>query len=236
MDLVITGRVATGTAARGGERPGAVAVVGAAARCGRGGCGVDAATEVDPAVVRAAARGDRGAFGDVVACYDDRLRALAYHMLRDAESTRDALQDAYVKAYLGLPSFRGESGLGTWLYRIVYTTCLNHLRSAARRPRLIARDDGQAPSDAAAQPDHADEVEAAVDLASLLLALPVEQRAAVLLVDAHGLGYARTAAILGVPVGTVASRVAGARARLRAALSADREGLPAGPANGRWER
>ncbi len=216
------------------EADGAGTAVGASGR-GRGARRVDMGTEVDPLVVRAAARGDQRAFADIVELYDDRLRALAYHLLRDAEATRDALQDAYVKAYLGLPSFRGESGLGTWLYRIVYTTCLNHLRSAARRPRPVEQDDDRSRPPGAAHRDHADEVQAALDLATLLLALPVEQRAAVVLVDAQGLGYARTAAILGVPVGTVASRVAGARTKLRAALSADREQSRAGSTVGRRE-
>ena len=123
----------------------------------------------------------------------------------------------------GLHEFRGESKLGTWLYRIVYTTCLNHLRDAARDPLLADVGDGRQQAAAEAGLDPSDEIAAAADLAALLETLPPEQRAAVVLVDAHGLGYARTAEILGVPQGTVASRVASARAKLRRALAPDGE-------------
>jgi RNA polymerase sigma-70 factor (ECF subfamily) len=175
--------------------------------------------EIAPEAVRAAGRGDHQAFAAIVEHYDDRLRALAFHLLHDDDVTRDVLQDAYVKAYLGLREFRGESGLGTWLYRIVYTTCLNHLRSASRRPRPAAGADRDRQPLAGTGGDPAEEIPAAVDLAALLRSLPPEQRAAVTLVDAQGLGYARAAEILGVPQGTVASRVSSARAKLRRALT-----------------
>ena len=97
--------------------------------------GAKPGNEVADTVIAAARRGDHQAFTALVSHYDDRLRALAFRLLHDPEATRDALQDAYVKAYVGLSGFRGESEVGTWLHRIVYTTCLNHLRSTARRPR-----------------------------------------------------------------------------------------------------
>lgn len=177
------------------------------------------AAEVAPQVLRAARDGDHQAFAAIVEHYDDRLRAVAFHVLRDREATRDALQDAYLKAYLGLPAFRGESGLATWMYRIVYTTCLNHLRSAARHMPPDGTVDHALLSRAEPGADPADEIPAAVDLAALIQTLSPEQRAAVVLVDAQGLGYARTAEILGIPLGTVASRVASARAKLRRVLT-----------------
>ncbi|MEI6726986.1 MAG: sigma factor, partial [Actinomycetes bacterium] len=76
--------------------------------------------EAGGTAIAQARRGDHGAFAALVTHYDDRLRALAFHLLGDPEATRDALQDAYVKAYVGLPGFRGESEIGTWLHRIVY--------------------------------------------------------------------------------------------------------------------
>ena len=181
--------------------------------------GGTAASEVAESVIAQARRGDHGAFTALVAHYDDRLRALAFHVLGDPDATRDALQDAYVKAYVGLPGFRGESEIGTWLHRIVYTTCLNHLRSTSRRPRPA--DGGP---DAQLRPEEAgndpgDIVASALDLAALIHSLPPEQRAAVVLVDALGMGYKRTGEILGVAQGTVASRVTSARAKLRRALA-----------------
>lgn len=186
-------------------------------------CSTRGAADVAPQVLCAARDSDHLAFAAIVEHYDDRLRALAFHLLRDREATRDALQDAYLKAYLGLPAFRGESGLATWLYRIVYTTCLNHLRGDARRAACdVPLDDAASHAqrllrDSAGDP--AEEVPAAIDLAALMDTLSPEQRAAVVLVDAQGLGYARCAEILGVPQGTVASRVASARAKLRTALA-----------------
>jgi len=180
-------------------------------------------SEVAETVIAQARRGDHRAFTALVSHYDDRLRALAFHLLGDPEATRDALQDAYVKAYVGLAGFRGESEIGTWLHRIVYTTCLNHLRSSGRRPRPAGRG-----ADAQAEPDQAgrdeagrdpgDTVASTLDLAALLRSLPPEQRAAVVLVDAFGMGYRQTGEILGVAQGTVASRVTSARAKLRRAL------------------
>ena len=187
-------------------------------------------TDVAPQVLRAAREGDHRAFAAIVEHYDEGLRALAFHLLRDPEATRDALQDAYLKAYLGLPAFRGEAGLATWLYRIVYTTCLNHLRSHARgalhEVQSSVAADRALRSRAETGADPAEEVPAAVDLAAVMRTLAPEQRAAVVLVDAQGLGYARTAEVLGIPQGTVASRVASARAKLRRAL-ADGAGMDA---------
>jgi RNA polymerase sigma-70 factor, ECF subfamily len=183
---------------------------------------MDGQAEADEAPVAwglAAARaGDREAFVAIVDHYDERLRSLAYHLVRDREATRDVLQDAYVKAYLGLPGFREDADLGTWLYRIVYTTCLNHLRSVSRRPRATGDDPAPALERLGERGDPTGEVDASLDFAEVLRSLPAEQRAAVVLVDAWGLGFARAAEVLGVPLGTVASRVATARNKLRPAL------------------
>jgi RNA polymerase sigma-70 factor (ECF subfamily) len=188
--------------------------------------GTGVGNEVADSVIAAARRGDHQAFTALVSHYDERLRVLAFHLLHDPEATRDALQDAYVKAYVGLSGFRGESELGTWLHRIVYTTCLNHLRSSARHPRPVDEESSIREQRDEAGRDPADTVASALDLESLLRSLPLEQRAAVVLVDALGISYEKTAEVLGVAQGTVASRVTTARTKLRRALAA---GEPAGP-------
>lgn len=176
-------------------------------------------------VVRAACRGDHRAFRRLVDRYDDGLRRLAFHLLGSREAMDDVLQEAYLSAYRGLPQFRGESEVGTWLYRIAYTSCLQRLR---RKERLEPTEDRELEALAAPEPDPADEVEQRDEVHRALAALSPEQCAAVLLVHRDGFSYADTAEILGVPVGTVASRVAGARRILEKSLTITRasEGEP----------
>jgi RNA polymerase sigma-70 factor, ECF subfamily len=172
--------------------------------------------EVAADVLARAKAGDRQAFTDVVRHYDQRLRALAYRLLGDRAAMDDALQEAYVKAFRALPGFREDAGLGTWLYQITYRACIDHQRRESRHPTDSSgwsRPDTAAPSDPAAT------AASRTDLQRALAGLPVDQRAAVLLVDAEGLDYAAAAAVLGVAPGTIASRLSRARAALRAALA-----------------
>ncbi|RPI27341.1 MAG: hypothetical protein EHM52_05825, partial [Actinomycetota bacterium] len=80
--------------------------------------GADRRPEVDDVVVQRARRGDHDAFHTIVDHYEERLRLLAFHMLRDAEQMNDAVQDTFVKAYAALPGFRAEAALGTWMHAI----------------------------------------------------------------------------------------------------------------------
>jgi RNA polymerase sigma-70 factor (ECF subfamily) len=136
----------------------------------------------------------------------------------------DVLQEVYIKAFLALPGFRGRSSLGTWLYRITYTTCIDALR---RQRRLSAVPDELALDARDAAPDPGDELAERERLSAALGALPPEQRVAVLLVDREGFDYRTVAEILDVPFGTAASRVSAARHALRRALgSTPEEGRP----------
>ena len=124
------------------------------------------------------------------------------------------LQQAYLKAFLAWPSFRGESSFATWLHRIVHTTCLDHLRSTGRRERLAQR-----AVSTASVGDPSERVVAGVLLDAALQALPVDQRVVLLLVDGQGLGYDDAAEVLGVAPGTIASRLSRARTSVRAHLA-----------------
>ena len=170
--------------------------------------------EVDEQTVAAARRGDCEAFVRMLKHYDSRLRALSYRMLRDPDLMDDALQDAAIKAYLGLPAFRGDSEVGTWLHRITYTTCLDHLRRERRFQLLTAADAVFTDPD----DDPCDIVTRWADLESALDALPVEQRALIILVHQFGYDYRSAAEVVGIPEGTVSSRLAAARAKLRRLL------------------
>jgi RNA polymerase sigma-70 factor, ECF subfamily len=165
--------------------------------------------------LQAAAQGDREAFMRLLIPYDDGLRSLAFRLLDDPDEMDDVLQDVYAKAFISLSSFRHEAAVGTWLYRITYTTCIDRLR---RRRRETALDAALAGDPRAGVADPADTFAVRDDVARALASLPPEHRAAVLLIDRDGFDYAAAAGILGVPVGTVASRVHSARASLRASL------------------
>jgi RNA polymerase sigma-70 factor (ECF subfamily) len=125
------------------------------------------------------------------------------------------MQDVYVKAFRALPAFEGRSSVSTWLYRITYTTCLDYIERRRHGTRYY--DDADPPS-LRLVPDPADEVVLRADLAAALQSLSCEARAAVLMVDRDGYDYRSTAAALGIPMGTLASRLSAARAALRRAL------------------
>jgi RNA polymerase sigma-70 factor, ECF subfamily len=169
--------------------------------------------------IRRARNVDAAAFVALVELHDQSLRRLAFRLLGDRDAMDDVLQEAYVKAFRALPRFRGRSTLGTWLYRIVYNACLDELR----RDRAI-RTVPFEPDTACEVADPADAVTGDSRVTDALASLPPEQRAAVLLVDADGLDYRAAADVLGVEVGTVASRLNRARTSLRRALSPTYEG------------
>ena len=108
--------------------------MGATRAGGGSGSSLPPSREIDGAVLRRAQRGDHGAFHEIVDHYEGRLRVLAYHLLRDADLMNDALQDTFVKAWGGLPEFRGEAALGTWLHQVCYRICLDYLRRQKVRP------------------------------------------------------------------------------------------------------
>ena len=171
--------------------------------------------DVDNLVMARARRGDHQAFAQIVDHYDHRLRGLAYRLLGDRDRMDDVLQEAYVKAFRSLPRFKGESALGTWLYRIVYNACIDDLRA---RKETVSLDDRIDTPDT--RPDPADVAVGRRDLAAALKTLPPDQRAAVMLVDAYGLDYAEAADVLGVAAGTIGSRLSRARTSLRTILQA----------------
>jgi RNA polymerase sigma-70 factor (ECF subfamily) len=152
----------------------------------------------------------RRRFENLLDRHEVRLRRVAFGMLGDPHRVDDVLQEAFLRAYRGLPSsFESEKHESAWLYRIVYRCCLNELRGRRRR-----RETPGLPEDASAVEAEA----SSTDVVAALAQLPPDARAAVLLVDLIGLDYETAAAALRVPRGTVASRLHAGRARLRDAL------------------
>jgi RNA polymerase sigma-70 factor (ECF subfamily) len=164
---------------------------------------------------------DPGEFWSLVKPYDGRLRALAYRLVGDRDLMDDVLQEAYLRAFRALPSLRGHEAVGSWMYRIVYNASMDQLRKRKRTPQVALEDVPDRPDPA---PDPGEVAAGRRDLAAALATLPAQMRAAVLLVDAEGLSYEEAGAIIGIPPGTIASRLSRARAVLRRALGTDTEG------------
>jgi RNA polymerase sigma-70 factor (ECF subfamily) len=171
------------------------------------------ATDSQPSDLRLLERhraGDPDAFAELVRRHRDRLWAVALRTLGDPEEAADAVQDALLSAYRAAAGFRGDAAVTTWLHRIVVNACLDRVRRRQTRPVVPLSD----LDPASAAPDWASDSDTALDVAAALATLPVEQRAALVLVDVQGFSVEAAAAVLGVPVGTVKSRCARGRARL----------------------
>lgn len=164
----------------------------------------------DPQVVAAARAGDLAAFGVLVRLYQAPAWRLAFQLLRDEEAASDATQEAFVKAYRYLPAFRGEARFSTWLFSICRNCCLDELRRRRRADRALQR--------TAPAPDQADHAPG-VEVRAALAALTLDLREPVVLIDLFGMSYREAAEILGLPEGTIKSRVHRARAELARALS-----------------
>ena len=178
----------------------------------------------DAELLQAHAEGDADAFGELVRRHRDRLWAVALRTLGHREEAADALQDALLSAFRAGRSgsaWRGDSAVTTWLHRIVVNACLDRARRRAVRPADPLPDHDTpalaGPGDAVASGLTRLDVEAA------LRRLPVEQRAALVLVDMYGWPVEEAAVVLDCPTGTVKSRCARGRARLLPLL---RDGNP----------
>jgi RNA polymerase sigma-70 factor (ECF subfamily) len=152
-----------------------------------------------------------------IADHTDRLHALAFRMLGDHHAAQDAVQDACLRAFRALDRYRGDASFGTWLYRITANICLDELR---RRSRVVMEPSSEKGDDWLVEDDFSQTVVARAELADALTTLPVDLRSALMLTDGMGFSYIDAGAVLGVPVGTVASRVHRAKRSVRTALLA----------------
>jgi RNA polymerase sigma-70 factor (ECF subfamily) len=176
--------------------------------------------ELDRQLVERAQRGDKHAFGLLVSKYQRKLSRLLSRFVKDQAEVEDVAQEAFVKAYRALPSFRGDSAFYTWLYRIGINTAKNYLVAMGRRAPTVTDFD----SEEAEEFDGGDQLRDINTPESLLMTkqiantvneamseLPEELRAAIQLREIEGLSYEEIAAAMNCPIGTVRSRIFRAR-------------------------
>jgi RNA polymerase sigma factor (sigma-70 family) len=185
------------------------------------------------ALIASAQKGDLRAFNQLVVLYQSMAYNVAYRVLSDPDAAADATQDAFFSAFKAMKKFRGGS-FKAWLLRIVTNACYDQLRVKKRRPTSslddlpveaehshFLRDESEAP----------DELLERRELGHLLQhgisALPLEQRAVLVLSDVQGLSYQEVAEVMDLSLGTVKSRLSRGRARLRDFLLESGELLPA---------
>ncbi len=178
-------------------------------------------------LVRRSQAGDRQAFEQLVSRYERKVYNLAYRLMGNADDAYDAAQEAFLKVYLSLGDFRGQSAFGTWLHRIVANVCLDEIRRRRRQP-VSSLEELPPGSNGGAQRQLADPgggpqeaVERGERVAMIqegLNALEPEYRLAVILRDVQGHSYEEIARILDCSLGTVKSRLNRGRQALKEKL------------------
>ena len=176
--------------------------------------------EIDQLLVERAQAGDKHAFELLVAKYQRKLTRLLSRFIRDAAEVDDVAQEAFIKAYRALPSFRGDSAFYTWLYRIGINTAKNYLVAQGRRAPTSTEFDAQeaesfedadqlrdinTPESLLQSKQIGETINAAMD------GLPDELRSAIVLREIDGLSYEEIAEAMSCPIGTVRSRIFRAR-------------------------
>jgi RNA polymerase sigma-70 factor, ECF subfamily len=176
--------------------------------------------------------GRQSAFGELVRRYQDRLFNAVLRLTGHPDDALDAVQDAFVNAYQSLGSFKGDAEFYTWLYRIAFNTAISQKR---RKRALVSLETGRNGEPAIDPHDPSDEtrpgaaLERSEDEAVLhagLARLSAEHRTVLVLKDIEGMKYEQIAEVLGVPIGTIRSRLHRARMELRELLVPGAENAP----------
>lgn len=163
----------------------------------------------DADLLDAFVRGDADAFATLVRRHEDRLFAICLGVTRNRADALDAVQDSFLAVFRKAATFRGESAFSTWLYQVAVNASRDLLRKKARR---------DAKTELEVVPDSAVQVEDGtvrrMDVAAALSEIPEQYRDAVVMHDLGGMAYEEIAAVLGVPDGTVKSRISRGRRHL----------------------
>jgi len=196
---------------------------------------VDSTEMNESELLLAARKGDVDAFKQLVLRYQDRIYNLAVRILGDEDDAGDIMQNTFMTAYLNLPRFRNGSFL-SWLFRIATNSCYDIFRQHKRHPIMSMEDkdlgeEKLVPLDNISSSNMIPEVEYERHefeevVQHALNQLDIDQRALVILVDQQEFDYQEAAQILHIPVGTVKSRLARARLRLRQLLNSTLDSVP----------
>lgn len=190
----------------------------------------------EPALIQAAQKGDLDCFNTLILHYQDSVFNTALRLTGDEDMAEDAAQEAFISAFRSISTFRGGS-FKAWMMRMVTNACYDEFRRRKRRPTVPLEPDtaeGEEnespkwladPNLTPSEQFEADEVEHAIQ--HCLDALPTEFRSVVVLADIQGMDYTEVASAAQVPLGTIKSRLARARLRLRECLRSFEELLPA---------
>jgi RNA polymerase sigma factor RpoE len=183
--------------------------------------------EIDQKLVERAQSGDKRAFELLVAKYQRKLGRLLSRFIRDPAEVEDVAQEAFIKAYRALPSFRGDSAFYTWLYRIGINTAKNYLVAQGRRAPTSTEfdsdeaetfEDGEQLRDINTPENMLISKQIGETVNAAMEALPEELRTAIMLRELEGLSYEEIARIMDCPIGTVRSRIFRAREAVAAKL------------------
>ena len=176
-------------------------------------------SSADRQLIRRVQQGDKKAFDLLVLKYQHRIINLVSRFVRDPNDALDVAQEAFLKAYRALPSFRGDSAFYTWMYRIAINTAKNYLVVQSRRP--VEREQDLAENEQIAlesalndiaTPEHmllTDEI--GTTILKAIEDLPEDLSTAITLREVEGLSYEEIAAVMACPIGTVRSRIFRAR-------------------------
>ena len=179
----------------------------------------------DEALIERALNNDLAAFEALVSRYQGKIVGYAARMLNDHDEAEDVAQEAFIRAYRSLDSFRGQSAFSTWLYRIVTNLCIDRARMKKRRPQgaysLDEPMDADEDKGGRELPDLSMEPSKGVEREELrrhvretVAKMPEKMRSVLLMCDIQGMPYETIAETLNIPVGTVKSRLFHARADL----------------------
>lgn len=192
----------------------------------------------EAALIKEAQNGDLNSFNGLVLAYQSLVYNVAYRIMGEPDASEDATQEAFISAFKNIKSFRGGS-FRSWLLRIVTNACYDELRRRKRRPSTSLEEltefsegsDSDEPGTLGTQTDSPESTTVRSELTSAIEAcingLSPEFKVVVILVDVQGYDYQEVSKVIDKPLGTVKSRLARARSKLRNCLQQYRELLPA---------